>query len=210
MNASLQDYRAKRDFSRTDEPAGRPAPSRPLGKMRFVVHKHKANHSHYDLRLEMAGVLKSWAIPKGIPMDKGEAQLALELEDHPLEYRGFEGIIPLGNYAAGTVQLWDRGTYKVSGFAAGESWQQGKISLLLQGKKLRGHWRLVRTEGEGIKNSWLLIKTAENLLRLSSAELDRSVLSGKTIAELAGSPGHPPPPPRSGLKAKLKALMTRP
>src|SRR5438477_9403693 len=110
----LTDYKRKRDFKLTSEPKGsKPRPKTVRGASRFVIQKHDARRLHYDFRLEMEGVLKSWAVPKGIPMAKAEKRLAMHVEDHPLEYGGFEGIIPEGNYGAGTVMLWDRGTYEL-------------------------------------------------------------------------------------------------
>ena len=190
MTASLKRYKAKRDFTQTREPSGATRRSmRVPAKLHFFVQKHDASHLHYDFRLEMEGVLKSWAVPKGIPMTKGERHLATEVEDHPIEYGSFEGIIPPGNYGAGTVQLWDRGNYKVNGNESPVAlWRQGKISLVLQGKKLRGAWTLVRTRGgDERRNSWLLIKTGESLPRVSSKALDKSVLSGKTLSDLSRS-----------------------
>lgn len=185
----LETYNSKRDFHQTREPAGtRRTSSRKQRTLHFVVQKHDATHLHYDFRLEMSGVLKSWAVPKGIPLDKGEPRLAMEVEDHPIEYGRFEGIIPPGNYGAGTVQLWDRGAYEATDASPTEALRKGKLSFVLHGKKLNGHWTLVRTRREdGIRNSWLLIKTAENVPSRPAEEMDRSVLSGKTLAELAGS-----------------------
>jgi bifunctional non-homologous end joining protein LigD len=189
MKNGLQPYQAKRDFSETREPEGsRPAPARKHRSLRFVVQKHDASHLHYDFRLEMNGVLKSWAVPKGIPLDKGEPRLAMEVEDHPIEYGRFEGVIPPGNYGAGTVQLWDRGKYEAGEDAPEQALQKGKLSFTLHGKKLIGHWTLVRTRREtGTKNSWLLIKTGENVPRRPAEEMERSVLSGKTLGELSHS-----------------------
>src|SRR5512147_2001584 len=110
---SLKQYKAKRNFRRTREPAGAPRTGRGGGAL-FVVQKRAATRLHYDFRLEMEGVLKSWAVPKGFPFTKGDRRLAIEVEDHPTEYSGFEGIIPKGNYGAGTVMVWDQGTYEVS------------------------------------------------------------------------------------------------
>lgn len=188
MKNGLQTYQAKRDFSRTREPAGAHSRStRKPGSLQFVVQKHDASHLHYDFRLEMNGVLKSWAVPKGIPLDKGEPRLAMEVEDHPIEYGRFEGVIPPGNYGAGTVQLWDRGKYETE-TPPTEALRKGKLSIVLHGKKLNGHWTLVRTRREnGTRNTWLLIKTGENVPRRSAEEMDRSVLSGKTLGELSHS-----------------------
>jgi bifunctional non-homologous end joining protein LigD len=202
MSTALERYRARRDFTRTREPAGaRGRARRPRSGLRFVVQKHDASHLHYDFRLEMEGVLKSWAVPKGIPTAQGERRLAVEVEDHPLEYGGFEGTIPPGSYGAGTVQLWDRGTYEVAGVSPVQGWRAGKLSLVLHGKKLQGRWTLVRTaRATGSKNSWLLIKTGESAPRGPARSRDRSVLSGKTLAEIS----------RGRKTWKSKARSTRP
>src|SRR5437763_4331258 len=140
---ALNEYKAKRNFSRTAEPEGKVVP-REKHHLTFVIQKHDASHLHYDFRLEMEGVLKSWAVPKGFPVKRGDRRLAVEVEDHPLEYGGFEGTIPEGNYGAGTVMLWDRGTYTVSGEDPLEALRGGKIHFWLKGKKLNGEWTLVR------------------------------------------------------------------
>src|SRR5256712_5946720 len=140
---SLREYKAKRNFRRTAEPAGKVAPPRKQ-HLRFVVQKHAATRLHYDFRLEIEGVLKSWAVPKGFPTTKGDRRLAVEVEDHPLDYGGFEGTIAPGNYGAGTVMLWDTGTYEVSGDDPLEALKDGKLHLHLHGKKLNGEWTLVR------------------------------------------------------------------
>src|SRR5882672_3296662 len=140
---SLKEYKAKRNFARTAEPAGKVEP-RPKDHHIFVVQKHDATRLHYDFRLEMDGVLKSWAVPKGFPFKRGDRRLAVEVEDHPIEYGGFEGTIPQGNYGAGTVMLWDRGSYQLHGDDPIEALQSGKIHLTLAGKKLKGDWTLVR------------------------------------------------------------------
>src|SRR5882724_7211702 len=128
----LRTYKAKRDFRRTSEPkGGKPKPKGVKGASRFVIQKHDATRLHYDFRLEMEGVLRSWAVPKGLPTEPGEKALAVEVEDHPLAYGEFEGTIPEGNYGAGTVMLWDRGNYVVSGVEAEQAYRQGKIHLAL-------------------------------------------------------------------------------
>jgi len=189
MTPRLRQYRAKRNFAHTHEPAGAPTPaSRARSALHFVVQKHAASHLHYDFRLEMDGVLKSWAVPKGIPTEKGERRLAMEVEDHPIEYGGFEGVIPPGNYGAGTVMLWDRGRYEVTQGTPLEAWKEGKLSLVLHGKKLKGHWALVRMRNnDGTKNAWLLIKTEESIPKISARDDDTSVLSGRTMKQIATS-----------------------
>src|SRR4051794_41697990 len=133
----LKEYKAKRNFERTREPAGQVHPGA-HGQLVFVVQKHDASRLHYDFRLEMEGVLKSWAVPKGFPTRKGDRRLAVEVEDHPIEYGNFEGTIPEGNYGAGTVMLWDTGIYSVNGDDPLRALREGKLHLDLRGKKLKG------------------------------------------------------------------------
>src|SRR5205814_1421052 len=142
----LAEYDAKRNFDRTNEPAPvAPRRSRQGSRRRFVVQKHAASHLHYDLRLEMHDVLKSWALPHGLPMGRGEVHSAFETEDHPIEYLDFEGIIPKGEYGGGTVMVWDIGTYEL----VDRSYWKGGLEILLKGKKLTGHWTLRRARGKG-------------------------------------------------------------
>ena len=188
LNMALQEYKAKRDFRQTSEPSGRTPVGRKDEQPAFVIQKHAASHLHYDFRLEMAGVLKSWAVPKGFPVKRGDRRLAVEVEDHPLEYGGFEGTIPEGNYGAGTVMLWDRGTYTVSGENALEALRSGKIHFWLKGKKLKGEWTLVRMRHfEGAKPQWLLLKSSSDLEPLSREAEDQSVLSKRSMDQIAGS-----------------------
>jgi bifunctional non-homologous end joining protein LigD len=190
----LKKYRAKRDFARTSEPSGSTPKlqSRPgrapksTGKRLFVVQKHAASRLHYDFRLEMEGVLKSWAVPKGFPTSKGDRRLAVEVEDHPLEYGHFEGTIPKGNYGAGTVMVWDTGTYEVSGDHPRRALSSGKLHFRLQGKKLKGEWTLVRLRGsEADKPQWLLLKTGETAPPFSSRAEHRSAITGRTLEQIA-------------------------
>src|SRR5438477_2525432 len=184
----LQRYFQKRNFQRTPEPKGR-AHRVKAKALSFAIQKHDATRLHYDFRLEMEGVLKSWAVPKGVPAQKGDKRLAMHVEDHPLEYGGFEGIIPEGNYGAGSVMLWDRGTYEVLGGDPLEALQKGKIHFRLNGKKLNGDWTLVRMRGreELGKEPWLLIKSGEDMKPISAKADDESVRSGKTMEQI----GHP-------------------
>jgi len=184
----LEEYRAKRHFDVTPEPSGEGgtgAPSR-----RFVVQKHAASHLHYDVRFEMDGVLKSWAVPKGPSLDTSQKRLAVEVEDHPLEYGDFEGTIPAGEYGGGTVMVWDRGTWEpitdeVEGYA------KGSLKLRLSGEKLIGGFALVRLKRrEGDKrDNWLLIKERDEHARPLAAgdvlDEDRSVMTGRTMEEIA-------------------------
>ena len=158
MHDSLADYRRKRDFGATPEPA--PGPAIQRGDNVFVVHRHEARQLHYDLRLEHGGVLKSWAVPRGFSFDPSEKRLAVRTEDHPLEYEHFSGRIPKGQYGAGTMTIWDRGRYELIKIPSWEaSLAQGELKVLLYGRRLRGEWHLVRTQQA--KNSWLLFKSKD-------------------------------------------------
>jgi bifunctional non-homologous end joining protein LigD len=188
---SLKEYKAKRNFRRTAEPAGETAHGRKNGSTMFVVQKHDATRLHYDFRLEMEGVLKSWAVPKGFPMTRGDRRLAVQVEDHPIEYGGFEGTIPKGNYGAGTVMLWDSGAYEVSGDDPPRAVQEGKLHLMLHGKKLRGEWTLVRMrprEGrDDDKPQWLLLKSGSDLPPISKRAEEHSILTGRSLVQIASA-----------------------
>jgi bifunctional non-homologous end joining protein LigD len=158
---SLQRYRQKRNFRITSEPRGGPAP-RPQSGLRFVVQKHAARRLHYDFRLEWDGVLKSWAVPKGPSLDPADKRLAVEVEDHPLEYGNFEGVIPEGEYGAGTVEIWDRGTWTPDGDAA-RGLREGHLTFTLSGKRLTGRWALIRMKRTERQQPWLLIKERDVL-----------------------------------------------
>jgi len=148
---SLKDYKLKRKFSETPEPEGKVSKK---NSHIFVVHKHKSSHLHWDLRLEMEGVLKSWAVPKEPPIKKGIKRLAIQVEDHPIDYANFEGIIPEGNYGAGKVEIWDNGKYEI------KNKDNKKIEFILHGKKLNGSYILVKVKYGNKKNkSWLFFKT---------------------------------------------------
>ena len=141
-------YNKKRDFKKTPEPAG--AKASKSGEPRFVIQKHEASHLHYDFRLELDGVLKSWAVPKCPPFAKGEKRLAMEVEDHPVSYMKFEGTIPKGQYGGGTVMVWDIGTFEPLSKAPLKELAGGKLHFILKGKKLKGEWVLVRGSRERI------------------------------------------------------------
>lgn len=189
----LSTYKEKRSFNKTPEPVGGKAKGKELI---FVVQKHDASRLHYDFRLEMDGVLKSWAVPKGPSLDPSVKRLAMMVEDHPFDYRDFEGIIPEGNYGAGTVIVWDQGTYlPIEDFPDKKSQEkhllkqlkEGNVKLLLNGKKLKGEFALVRTNGMG-ENSWLLIKHKDKYATTADiTEKDKSVQSGKTLEKVATS-----------------------
>lgn len=185
---SLTTYRRKRSFEKTPEPRG--ASKRASTKSRsFVVQKHAASHLHYDFRLEWGGTLKSWAIPKGPSLNPADKRLAVHVEDHPIEYGGFEGTIPQGQYGGGTVMLWDRGTWALEGDPE-KAYRAGKLKFTLEGEKLRGGWSLVRVGGKyGDGKNWLLIKDRDGSATargISPREDDTSVLSGRTMEQIAG------------------------
>jgi bifunctional non-homologous end joining protein LigD len=199
---ALAEYSRKRNFAKTPEPAGLRAQT---GKQRFVIQKHAASRLHYDFRLELDGVLKSWAVPKGVPYAKGEKRLAVQVEDHPISYIDFEGTIPKGQYGGGTVMVWDRGTFQTDLKTARQELAQGKLHFTLQGKKLQGQWYLVQLRDS---TQWLLIKGGESLKPLSKKADDTSALSGKSMQQLAAN-GHTwatkANPPANSFKAKIQA-----
>lgn len=188
---SLEEYKRKRDFTQTPEPPPEVASGK---RHRFVVQKHRASHLHYDFRLEMDGVLKSWAIPKGPSLDPADKRLAMQVEDHPVSYFDFEGVIPDGNYGAGTVMVWDMGTWTPEGDAH-PMLSKGDLKFSLEGSKLHGGFALVRIRSRqsGSKgNEWLLIKHRDAYVQegYDIDEYDYSVLTTRTmdgIAEDAGS-----------------------
>src|SRR6476646_6468145 len=155
---ALEEYKRKRNFKATPEPEGKVAPKKRGTKGHsFVIQKHAATRLHYDFRLEHEGVLKSWAVPKGPSLDPAEKRLAVQVEDHPFEYRTFRGQIPAGEYGAGTVIIWDRGRWTPEG-DVDEGLKDGKLDFSLDGERLHGSWSLVRLRDEGDKSNWLLIK----------------------------------------------------
>jgi bifunctional non-homologous end joining protein LigD len=183
--AKLSKYRAKRDFTKTSEPSGeRRVAARGNS---FVIQKHAARRLHYDFRLEHEGVLWSWSVPKGPSLSPGEKRLAVHVEDHPLDYSDFEGIIPKGQYGGGTVVVWDRGTWTPEG-DAGEAMKRGRLTFTLEGEKLHGRWHLVRTKGDGRSESWLLMKARDEFADDKAdivEERPESVATGRTIDEVA-------------------------
>jgi bifunctional non-homologous end joining protein LigD len=226
----LKEYHRKRDFRKTPEPPGQEKEQNE-SPLRFVVHKHDASHLHWDLRLELDGVLKSWAIPKGPSLDPHQKKLAMMVEDHPLDYREFEGVIPEGNYGAGPVMIWDRGTYGAAGPKQAppegldseevlrKGLEKGHISFILKGKRLKGEFALVRLR-KAKENAWLLIKARDEFAGEETiADQDTSVASGRTMEEirrnvpdtsrldLSGAPRAPFP---TGLKPMLATLVDKP
>ena len=192
---SLERYRDKRDFSRTPEPSGSKARPRSAngGKLRFVVQMHRATRLHYDFRLEAGGVMASWAVPKGPTLVPGDRRLAMHVEDHPHDYRDFEGNIPQGEYGAGSVIVWDRGTYALAeGDDPAAEIAAGKIKFVLAGKKLRGEFTLVKIKSREDEHGdpWLLIKDRDEHAdpRYDPSDHPESVKSGKTLADVAVDP----------------------
>ncbi|HEX3448943.1 MAG TPA: DNA ligase D [Isosphaeraceae bacterium] len=185
----LDEYRRKRDFHKTPEPRGKRA-GRPHGQLAYIIQKHDASHLHYDFRLELNGVLKSWAVPKGPDPDPAKKRLAMQVEDHPLEYGGFEGIIPEGEYGGGTVMLWDKGVWEPIGDAA-KGLKDGHLKFTLRGEKLQGAWMLVRKggrRGEEGERVWFLFKERDEFARPGESiteEMPLSVTTGRDLDEIA-------------------------
>jgi len=200
----LEEYQRKRRFEETPEP---PPKLEKKSKHRFVVQKHRATRLHYDFRLEMDGVLKSWAVPKGPSLDPADKRLAMQVEDHPVSYFDFEGIIPEGNYGAGTVMVWDVGTWEplspqpVNGkyvpgtdAEASEMLKKGDLKIRLHSKRLNGDFALIHMKSRwpGTKGTeWLLIKKQDDeaVPGYNIEEYDTSALTGKTMAQIAGDEG---------------------
>src|SRR6187455_3690432 len=207
--AQLKTYRAKRDFTKTKEPSGSRAVL-PAEHRRFVIQKHAASHLHWDFRLELNGVFKSWAVTKGPSVDPADKRLAVEVEDHPLDYGDFEGTIPEGEYGGGTVQLWDRGFWESEDPERG--FKKGDLKFTLHGDKLHGSWVLVRMKGDrygGKRTNWLLIKHRDEFVKEGEAndilEEDRSVASGRSMDQIANGKGRAPKPFMLAKGGKTKA-----
>jgi len=195
----LTEYRRKRDFHRTAEPEGGATRRAKTKKLDFVIQKHAASRLHFDLRLELDGVMKSWAVPKGPSPDPSIKRLAMQVEDHPVEYNTFEGTIPEGEYGGGTVMLWDRGWYepeKGEGEeGVREGYKKGDLKVIFHGKRMKGSWVLVRTRGwggssSGSKPSWLLIKHRDDHVEEGDALVERhvtSVVTKRTMEQIGGS-----------------------
>jgi bifunctional non-homologous end joining protein LigD len=190
----LAEYRRKRDFGRTAEPRG--GPRRKAARLAYVIQKHAARNLHFDLRLELDGVMKSWAVPKGPSLDPAVKRLAMQVEDHPIEYNAFEGTIPKGEYGGGTVMIWDRGTYTYGGDDAVDQveglrrgYARGDFKFVLDGKRLKGSWVLVRTRrGDQRRPQWLLIKHRDEYAEPGSEvveEYQSSAATGRTMDEIA-------------------------
>lgn len=191
MHGELDTYRKKRNFSATPEPRGRKAASK--GERRYLIQRHAATRLHYDFRIEHDGVLKSWAVTKAPSRDPSVKRLAVEVEDHPLDYGDFEGTIPGGNYGAGTVQMWDAGTWTPQDQDLDAAFRKGVVKLELQGERLKGGWALIRLKGDRGKpskrNNWLLVKEKDEFAVEGEGdalmEIDASVATGRSMAEIA-------------------------
>ncbi len=214
--ASLSEYKKKRKFDKTPEPG--PQKKRTKSGHLFVVQKHRATQVHYDFRLEADGVLKSWAVPKGPSLDPKVKRLAMQVEDHPVDYAKFEGVIPEGEYGGGTVMVWDYGTYEPEGTDdVSEALREGELKFKLNGEKLKGSWVLVRTRGR----QWLLMKhrdyytTEEDVTELAPV----SIFTRRTLAEIAEDEGGNPKkastgdpktiPRRTGVKRRKKGQRAK-
>ncbi len=225
--AALEEYRHKRDFDKTPEPAGRTGGTARRGSHVFVVQKHDASHLHFDFRLELDGVMKSWAVPKGPSLDPSVKRLAMQVEDHPLDYNVFEGTIPQGEYGGGTVMLWDRGTFEPDRDAGArtaddrsdaqilrDGYERGDLKFILHGERLRGSWVLVRTRlGRGAsaaRPQWLLIKHRDAYAMPGSdivAATETSVATGRTMEAIAMHT--PPSGTRRNSSAAAKARTSK-
>ena len=219
----LSGYRSKRDFAQTAEPRGE-AEIAGERRLRFVVQKHDASRLHYDLRLELDGVFKSWAVTRGPSLDPRDKRLAVEVEDHPLDYGDFEGTIPQGQYGGGTVQLWDRGYWSPEGMDAESGLAAGDLKFTLEGKRLHGSWVLVRMKRDwsrGKRVNWLLIKHKDEFARDGESGAaksdvgesgagksgagesgDRSIASGRSMADIAAGKGPAPKPFMTSVRPK--------
>jgi bifunctional non-homologous end joining protein LigD len=207
----LSTYRKKRDFDKTAEPSGE-TPVKPSKQRRFVIQKHDATRLHYDLRLEFDGVFKSWAVTRGPSLDPHDKRLAVEVEDHPLDYGDFEGTIPKGQYGGGTVQLWDRGYWESETGDPEKGFKKGDLKFTLDGEKLHGSWVLVRMRHDrdgGKRTNWLLIKHRDEFAKEGKAndilEADRSVASGRTMDAIAEGKGKAPKPFMTAKSGRVKA-----
>jgi bifunctional non-homologous end joining protein LigD len=209
----LEEYREKRNFDVTAEPKGGRSGTQ-SGDLLYVIQKHRATQLHYDFRLEWRGVLLSWAVPKGPSLDPSVKRLATHVEDHPVEYGGFEGVIPEGEYGGGTVMLWDRGTWTPEVEDVDAALEKGDLKFTLQGKKLQGSWVLVRTKlgyGGSAKPQWLLIKHRDRYASTEDilVEKPRSVSTNRLLAGIARDEGGDVDKATTGDPAKQTAVQHR-
>jgi bifunctional non-homologous end joining protein LigD len=219
---ALNEYRKKRDFKITPEPSGGKSSSENQKSVIYVVQKHRATALHYDFRLEFRGTLLSWAVPKGPSLDPSVKRLAMQVEDHPIDYAGFEGVIPEGEYGGGTVMVWDKGTWTSESPDPVAAMEKGDLKFTLHGKKLKGSWVLVRTRGFGssTKTSWLLIKHRDEFASDAdiATEMPRSAISNRLLADIAregggdvekAATGDPAPAKPSKSAAKPRAAAAK-
>lgn len=220
---ALNEYRKKRDFKITPEPSGeKGSPKSQKSSLRYVIQKHRATALHYDFRLEFRGTLLSWAVPKGPSLDPSVKRLAMQVEDHPIDYAGFEGVIPEGEYGGGTVMVWDKGTWTSESPDPAAGMEKGDLKFTLHGKKLKGSWVLVRTRGFGSssKTSWLLIKHRDEFATDEDVteQMPRSAISNRLLADIAregggdvekAATGDPTPPKQSKSTAKAHVGTTK-
>ncbi len=193
----LNEYQKKRDFKISPEPSGeKTTGTKSKSAHIYVVQKHRASHLHYDFRLEYQGTLLSWAIPKGPSLDPSIKRLAMHMEDHPVDYANFEGVIPEGEYGGGTVMVWDKGSWSPESPDVSVALEKGDLKFTLHGKKLSGSWVLVRTRGYGSssKTSWLLIKHRDEFASDVDVaeEMPRSAISNRLLSEIARDSGGDP------------------
>lgn len=220
----LNEYRKKRHFGISPEPSGdeKTAPKNPKSSLTYVVQKHRATQLHYDFRLEFRGTLLSWAVPKGPSLDPSVKRLAMQVEDHPVEYASFEGVIPEGEYGGGTVMVWDTGTWTAESPDVAAALEKGDLKFTLHGKKLKGSWVLVRTRGFGssTKTSWLLIKHRDEFASDIdiTVEKSRSAISNRMLAQIAkdgggdaekAATGDPVPAPGAANRQKMKPTTAK-
>ena len=219
---TLKEYTKKRHFNVSPEPSGEAAPAQKQETLIFVVQKHRATALHYDFRLEWNGVLLSWAVPKGPSLDSSVKRLAMQVEDHPVEYASFEGVIPEGEYGGGTVMVWDEGTWTPESPDVNAALAKGDLKFSLHGKKLKGSWVLVRTHGWGSSSgkSWLLIKHRDQYTSTKDIAIEkpRSIISNKLLAQIArdgggdvekAATGDPASKPRNSAAAKTPRPATK-
>jgi bifunctional non-homologous end joining protein LigD len=211
---TLQEYNRKRRFSVTPEPEGKKQASK--GSLTFCIQKHDASHLHYDFRLELDGVLKSWAVPKGPSVNPADRRLAVQVEDHPIDYGSFEGTIPEGEYGGGTVMLWDRGTWEPDGEDPAKDYERGNLTFELNGEKLHGRWHLRRFgASRGGKPNWFLMKGRDDYAADTDVteELPQSVKTGRSLEEIADGVRKPSrakhPRPRARQNPVGCPVMTR-
>ena len=197
---ALARYQSMRDFAVTAEPSGKATAVKPAKRLRYVIQKHAATRLHYDFRLELNGTFRSWAVTRGPSLDPADKRLAVEVEDHPLDYGDFEGTIPKGQYGGGTVMLWDRGYWAPDG-DADKMLAKGDLKFVLDGEKLHGGWVLVRMKNDKFKskrNNWLLIKHHDKYARDGKGEAmlekDHSVASGRAMKAIEAGSGKTPKP----------------